>query len=407
MDKTAQKRSLLSKLHEMANVPARSAEEFFKPELKRVMKTLSDADDVVRATLSGEKIGNAQPEDKSSAKSLLKEAKSFINRREYMSAIASLGRFHKKMADVAEVMKNLNLNVDSLHHRFLFEKLPVDQRRHLQGLRERLGHDATNSLTKEAGIMDFFHNIGTQRGRALAAWEKRYPKEVGPIRDGVLAQLDNAQSALDQVLGLLKEMSSYRAGRRIDNYLDGAKQVVAAVNRYDTGKNGFRTFYTDVVKPRLERLEAEEKQSAVPAVSTQNSAQLGQRQVPDTDGETPPPSQVVVDQSSPGASTVLPPPPATPSNVSAPEPVHDTEPSPPPSMTPSAPPEGEIGEKSDKVLQQMMQSKSSNFLQTLEMLSSENPKMVASYISKYATRIQESDPHTALKLFRIAKSLRG
>src|SRR5579864_6571565 len=171
MDKTAQKRSLLNKLHEMANVPARSAENFFKPELKRVMNTLIDADDVVRSTLSGEKVGKATPEDSVSAKNLLKEAKSFINRREYLSAVANLGRFHKKMQDVVNVLDKLTLNVNTLHHQFLFNKLPTKHREHLEDFEKRIAAQRLPYLTKEAGIMDFFHNIGTQRGRALAAWE--------------------------------------------------------------------------------------------------------------------------------------------------------------------------------------------------------------------------------------------
>lgn len=405
MEKTAQKRSLLNRLHEMANVPARSAEEFFKPELKRVMKTLSDADDMVRSILAGDKVGNALPEDKVSAKSLLKEAKSFVNRREYMSAIANLGRFHKKMSDAADVLKNLNLNVDALHHKFLFEKLPSDQRRHLQGLRERLGQQQ-NNLAKEAGIMDFFYNIGTQRGRALAAWEKRYPKEVGPIRDGALSQLDNANSVLDQVLALLKQMAGYRAARRIDNYLDTAKEVVSIVNRYDNGKNGFRSFYTDVVKPRLERLEAEEKQSNPNIPVPSGDAPVGSPA--GSTVNTPPSSRVFV----PGDEdvTLLPPPPKVPTNLGVPPAEPTTDPAPPPVHVSSAPPDEEIGAKSEQVLkelQQPVQASFAQFTKTLQTLSQGDPRVVAAFIRKYATSIQAQDPTTAIKLFNIAKSLRG
>lgn len=422
MDKTAQKRSLLNKLHEMANVPARSAENFFKPELKRVMETLINADDVVRSTLAGQRIGKATPEDPVSAKDLLKEAKSFVNRREYLSAVASLGRFHKKMNDVAQVLKGLNLNVNNIHHRFLFDKLPTKHKEQLESMRGRFASQQEPYFIKEANIMDFFHNIGTQRGRALAAWEKRYPKVVGKIREGAQSQLESSENLLNTVLSELKVMASHRASRNIDAYLNSANEVVSAINKYDTGKDGFRNYYNNVIKPYLDtqaRLETEEAAQNIPVVdpskvvtddkdSTVPAAPLDEAfKSPVPSGSAPPSEfgRVSIPVPSGTPSTMLPAPPKMPTDLSV-----------PPAKVPSLPGAAEKS-KLDQVHEDIMKeweeknkgttAAYKSFVESLNVFSEEDPTLLAAHISKYARSIQADDPATAIRLFKIAKSLRG
>jgi len=435
MDKIAQKRSLLNRLHEMANVPARSAEEFFKPELKRVMNVLIDADDVVRSTLAGSKVGKATPEDPISAKDLLKEAKSFINRREYLSAVASLGRFHKKMSDVASVLKNLDLNVNNIHHRFLFEKLPGKHKEQLENMRSRFASEQSEYFIKEANIMDFFHNIGTQRGRALAAWEKRYPKVVGKIREGAISQLENAQNMLEHSLTLLKTMASARAGRNIDAYLEASKELTNAFNKYDNGKGGFKNYYTDVIRPYLDtqaKIEAEEAtkvsvpdSSKVSPVGSNSDTSGTVPAGPLPDAFKPAPGPGVTGETLPGVApptqssqakpgdtlsvTPLPPPPNVPSDV--------TPVAPHPPVVPSLPvPNVPEQSKLEKVHQEIMKeweaknksrtSSYNSFIESLEVFSNEDPALLAAHISTYARSIQVDDPNTAIQLFKISKSLR-
>jgi hypothetical protein len=423
MNKIAQKQGLKNWYERMKDVPFRSAENFFKPELKRVMARLAEVDDVVRSTLSGSKIGKASPEDATSAKNLLKEAKSFINRREYMSAVASLGRFHKKMFDVAQVLKALDLDVNKIHHQFLFNKLPNKHREQLEEMRSRFATGSPEYFIKEAGIVDFLRNIGTQRGRALSAWEKRYPKIAAKIRDGASMQLESAQSVLTDSLELLKEMGSNRATSNIDAYLANAKQLINVINKYDTGKNGFRNYYNDVIKPYLDaqaKIEAEEAQEQ----STSNAAKSVQNMLVDQSGKNlaeeaaaPSSTRIVVDPSidpdveiSGNAPTSLPRPPAIPNNFPLPR----FNPTVPPSV-PSLPHpavNAPIPEKykSDEVAEDLFGPKKdayTAFLDSLEVFGNENPIVLASHISKYAKSIQADQPATAIKLFKIAKSLRG
>lgn len=431
MDKTAQKRSLLNKLHEMANVPARSAENFFKPELKRIMTVLNDADDVIRSTLSGEKIGRATPEDSASAKDLLKEAKGFINRREYLSAVSSLGRFHKKVQDASNVLEGLKVNVNSLHHKFLFDKLPGKHKEQLDELGRRFASERLPYFTKEAGIMDFFHNIGTQRGRALAAWEKRYPDVVGKIRQGAEDQLESSQELLNDMLITLKTMASYRASRNIDAYLKSGEELSRAFKKYDTGKNGFRNYYTNVIKPYMDaQRKIEEEASASSSAANAVGNMLTEQSKQNLDnagpfGEAPPstgPFSKDVSSNSPSdekefGSVSIPGAPPVPTNVdftaqSIPSPTvpdvsvkQDSTPS-----IPVIPSVKSPAFKSDEVAEELFGPQKSSyhaFIDSLEVFSNENPALLAAHISKYAKSIQSEQPETALKLFKIAKSLRG
>jgi hypothetical protein len=408
MDKTAQKRSLLNKLHEMGNIPAHAAESFFKPELKRVMNTLIDADDVIRSTLAGQKIGKATPEDPVSAKDLLKEAKSLINRREYLSAVANLGRFHKKMQDVSNVLDKLTLNVDSLHHQFLFNKLPSKHRQQLEDFEKRIASERLPHFTKEAGIMDFFHNIGTQRGRALAAWEKRYPQVVAKIRDGAIEQLESSQNLLNEVLTLLKEMASSRASRNIDAYLNTSKQVANSFKKFDTGgkSGGFRGFYNTAVKPWMDKQRQLEQESQAEATSSTAKAvtnmmeEQGKRNLEQEEGV---PEFVT-------PSVILPPPPAMPTGVESTE--SEVEPAESTVKTPVVPslPGTEPKFKSDEIARQLFGTKKSSyeaFIDSLEVFANEDPSLLAAHISRYAGSIQAEQPEVAVKLFKIAQSLRG
>src|SRR6185436_11240322 len=188
MQKTAQKRSLLNKLREMTNVSGIAAEKFFNPEFEDVMNRLRDeTDDPVRAIVTGQQIGEAEaPGDGLSLKSLLSSAKSNLNRREYMKSVADLGRFHKKMHDVVKILSGFRATLDSVHEKFLFKDLDDESKEHLHDLHNRFAPKAASRnqeyFLKQANILDFFANIGTERGRALSAWEKRYPKQVAQLK---------------------------------------------------------------------------------------------------------------------------------------------------------------------------------------------------------------------------------
>lgn len=424
MQKTAQKRSILNKIREMANIPGASVEGFFEPEMKRVMNSLREADDNIRTILSGQKIGKATidpPDDTKSLKDILKSARSNFNRREYMAGVADLGRFHKRMYDVSKFIEKLRLNVDQIHHNFLFQDLSEQDKERIKKLREHMSSAASVQLEyfiKEAGIMDFFYNIGTQRGRALATWEKKYPKVAKDIRDGGLKLLDQADNTLTNTLFLLKEMATARAVRKVDDYMESAHKIQSEYGKFDGGERGFKAYYNNIVQPWIQKFDEWEKsRESAPLISNEQQGQTNNSNIPIP----------LVNQKLP--ITQLPPPPINPNvqnyttptvPVSGPTPAINVSNSPSyttptipvsaPLMTPvpaSMEPEGNEF-KSDQLAKEMWQSKKShiNFINSLDKMSNESPKILANYINKYATLIQNNDLETAIQLFNIAKQLK-
>lgn len=417
MDKTAQERSILNKLREKVNMPASYLDKFFKPELDRVMGELKQLDDYVRSELTGTKIGTAPaPTDAASAKDLLKEARTSLNRREYMTGIADLGRFHKKMYDISKRIEKFVIDVNKIHHKFLFEG--VDDKK-IQQLRSHMNQSLKKAsleeeyFIKEAGIMDFFYNIGTKRGRALAAWEKKYGKQgdIKKLIDGAKPVMDAAQALLDSTLGNLKAMATARATRRPDEYMDIANRVVAEFNKFDSGDKGFRNYYNTAIAPMLkikDDVESGKLPELKPGQQELGGEQVSTVQTP-TDVTTPPMGggfvSPVVHPSSPvAAPTPSPTLTQVPSQigggfVGAPVPTTGLPP------TSSVPPNIQAPEKTEEQLQSKYSHQS--FYESLEALSKEDPRILAKYIAKYATSIQEFDPETAVKLFQVVRRIKG
>lgn len=422
MDKLAQKRTIWNKIREMSNIPAASMENFFKPELDRIMNDLRKKDDNIRSILSGQKIGNSDVEFTagSNIKELVKSARKNFNRREYMAGVADLGHFHKRMFEVKKYIKELEMSVAGIHHRFLFQHLTPKQREHIEGLETHMSAipEATADLQienfiKRAGLVDFLHNVVDKRGRALAIWEKKYPHVAKDLREGGARLIDAADSILADTLGYLKEMATYRATRSVDNYLEAAKKIVKEFDKFDAGDRGFRSYYEKTVKPYLitqKQIEKEQAgQGSAPAPTT----------APTTTEQVPTPTATVPDPGTMGAQQVTP---------SVGDTAPDTARTGPPVMTgpnlnrpfmnrPKALTNvpTQLGPTPDQLapvapapnpqlpLPGLAHSK---FMESLETMSGEDPRVLAGYISKYAASIQNSDPETAVKLFTVARKIK-
>lgn len=401
MDKFAQSkrdtgRGALNWLREKINMPGSYIEGFFKPELDRVMTSLKELDDRIRSVLTGKKIGNAEaPSDGVSAKDVLKRARTNFNRREYMAGVADLGLFHYKIADIAQDINKFFVDVNKIHHKFLFEGLPEEYKENLQILREHMDNmqrkaSSADYFIKEAGIMDFFYNIGTKRGRSLAAWEKKYPKQTKDLREGGDRLINEAQKLLDNTIINLKQMATARATRRPDEYMDIAQKIKSDFDRFDGGDKGFRAYYNNAIMPWLkikDEIEASEVKKAPPVETPSGpvpgKVELGHESV------TPVPGT----------------PPVTPSSTTAPSPAT------PPANVPAmpggteAPPQSQAEERAPITERQipLFPKAHQRFYESLESLSKEDPRILAKYIAKYASYIQESDSETAIELFKIAR----
>lgn len=452
MQKTAQKRSLLNKLREMTNVSGIAAEKFFNPEFEDIMNRLRDeTDDPVRAIVTGQQIGEADaPGDGLSLKSLLSSAKSNLNRREYMKSVADLGRFHKKMHDVVKILSGFRSTLDSVHEKFLFKDLDDESKEHLHDLRNRFTPKAASYnqpyFLKQANILDFFANIGTERGRALGAWEKRYPKQVAALKKSSASMLTQSERLLSIVLSVLKEMASARSVRNPDKYIAAAAKIIKAYDNYDSS---FKNYYNTTVKPfenvisgfapkkvdvsdkpaELGNQEVSKKpeDGDITMLPRIPEAKLPQGLSPQSGlGNSPSVSFPLVNQVPSSTVDLAPeeiqtlPPSAPPSltqrvrdtEVSPVGSSRDTEPSPSALNTEMSPPPSSRPAtskfKSDEIAREMWgTSAHRNFYNTLSKMSGESPAVLALFIKKYATNIQKSDPAAAIQLLNVAKSIKG
>lgn len=389
MDKFAQKRSVLNQLREKINMPGNYLEGFFKPELDRVMTSLKELDDRIRAALTGQKIGNAEgPKDGLAAKDLVKSARTNFNRREYIAGLVDLGNFHKKMFDITQDISKFFVDVNKIHNKFLFEGLPKDYQDNLKSLREHMSTKAEfipqAYFIKQAGIMDFFYNVGTKRGRSLAAWEKKYPKQTRDLREGGSRLVEDAQKLLDNTLANLKQMGTARATRGPDEYMDVANKIKGDFERFDGGDKGFKAYYNNVIMPFLKIKDSidqmapkPETPAAQPPVDNSTKTELGS--IPSPQPTEQEPVFPLVNQ--------------------APIQVQDSEIEEVAPETQRNPPMG-FPDKPPITAHQ-------SFYHSLQALSQEEPVILAGYISKYARSIQDNDPETAINLFAIARQVRS
>lgn len=412
MQKTAQKRSLLNKLREMTNVSGIATEKFFNPEFQELMDRLRDqTDDPVRAIVSGESIGNASaPDDAISLKELLKGIKSNINRREYMTAVASLSRFYHKMHDVVDLLKKFNSNVDKIHEKFLFEGLDEDNKRHLRDLKKRLSaYDQyrDTAFVKEANILDFFTNIATERGRALAAWEKRYPKQLSKLKKDTATTLQQAEKLLSTTLSALKEMATARATRNPDNYIKIANDKI--IKSFETFDRNFKEYYNSNVKGFLEKQQftmPEVLNDPVGSPVAPQAATIPATPIStDLKGDTVVapvviPQDTIKDTPNPSPNTIqgLGDPPKKPLSI-------PLLPRIPKLLTqsPSTSPTDTIDDaaQTNKIVNSIHQ----DFMDSLQVLAAESPILLAKHINTYAKSIQSYDLETSIKLFKLAQSI--
>lgn len=421
MEKTSQKRSVLNRIREMTNVSGIAAEKYFNPQFEEVMNNLRSVDANIRSIAAGKSLDNGDPgSDPVALKDLLKSAKSNLNRREFMTSVADLGRFHKKVAEIVSELTTLQNKVDEVHHQFLFQDLGDEHVKELQNLKSRWASEEKRRIVKEASIMDFFHNILSDRGRALSFYEKRYDKQVKPLRSATVNILLQSEKVLNNILSVLKEMATARATRSPDKYISAAGKIEKVYRNYD---QSFKAYYSDKIKP-FEKFFTQEQSKQVDngGVGGQDIP-VAPREVPELNFQTPKQNPQTLNQPQDTLSKLdekygpvdlvnpnIPKDPKIPSGtgqtipgVRQILPPHDTVPSPKPNMDPDEP----LTLRSPKKDGEIKANSHENFYNSLQSMANEDPIIVASFIRKYAESIQNSDIETAIKLMKTVRSIRG
>lgn len=398
MDKFAQKRTFLNKLKEKTNLSGMAAEKFFNKEFAEAMNGLRKADDNVRKTMLGDISGLPAFQ----TKELLAQVASSLKTREYVDAFTQLGSIHSQFMSIKSEIENLKSEFSKVHEDLLLKNFKeddkmsfeeknkvIERRKNLAELQKRLAISANNQFIKQAFLGDFFKNVGTERGRALAAWEKRYASEVAKWRDGTGRLLDAGKNIYKSMIDQLKVMAKARATRNIDDYINAAGVFMPAIADFN---KDFKKYYQDAMLPLLKKLELDNP-GVVPS-------------------ETTAPSDPAV-KSLQNQEVV------SPAAITAPQPVV-LEPASDTLRNPDVISKYIREEALEKAQTNQLSSlddtespltlrsaSHAQFYRILEKFASEKPSVLKKLISGYAKKIASSDSKTSVKLLKIASNIKA
>src|SRR5258708_6824859 len=243
MDKLAQERGLLNKLREKVDVSGRLLESV-SPEFGKTMSRLRHADEKIRSYAE-------------QLRALVRQAKSDVRRRDYLSAAAAMSAFHERCRYIAAELERFRNSIDMKHYKMLLDQFDDEQKEQLFGydpvkdikLEEAPKEDADDgiviaSLQKQAGLSDWWfkitdpladvvHNLTDQRAKAMKALEKRF--SVSFLRDlkkNSITIVNNSEKFLHFLLAIFKKLATALATRNLNHYTEDAKKFIEKFAEY-------------------------------------------------------------------------------------------------------------------------------------------------------------------------------
>lgn len=269
MDKLAQERGVLNRLREKANITGRILESL-NPEFQEMMDKLRATDEQIR-------------ERATDVKSNIRAAKSYLNRRDYLSAASNISAFHEKCRYVVALLDKFIKGVDLKHYKFLLDQFDDEQKEQLFGYDPNKSinveedtapvsdHIVTAALTKQAGVSDWWfkmtdpiadlaHNLTQDRAIAMRALEKRF--SIAFLKDlklNTATMVTRAQRFLSILITSLKRLATALAKRNIDQYVSTAKNLIA---KFAGFHQQFMKYYNASIVPlkdQHEKLQEEKR----------------------------------------------------------------------------------------------------------------------------------------------------
>jgi hypothetical protein len=233
-----------------------------------------------------------------------------------------------------------------------------------------------------------------------------YPEQFKTLKEGIATLTRESQSLLNKTLLQLKEMATARATRKVGLYVKAGEVVIKHYQQYD---NVFDSFIE-----KNQNLLNKIKESAAPVVKPEPvPATMPMTQKPVTQPMSQPLPSAAFKPMDP-VTEVTPAPAMSDAKTNVYQQV--VQPGGIPSLkvqpTPEFEEQGPSTIKSPVLNYQekvspVVQVAHAKFLESLEAMSNEHPVIIANYISKYASSIQDKSPALALKLFKMARSIRG
>jgi hypothetical protein len=236
MKKESQKRSLLQRLHESANVGGLMMEKL-SPNLQELMDNLRGADNTVRELAAGGPNGL-------SLKELLKAAKKSLNDARYLQSVGYLGSFYNRLEDINKEFSRIRGLADKEHLDFLSKGLDDEGREHLLNLhKQHVKACSTLGMNKFGGLFNLFS--GFKR------WEKLNPSFTKELRNSIVEHVRAAERVYNVFNSTLKEMGSLRASRKIEGYLKDIEKIAKV---YVPAKVAFENFYKSRIKSYVDKI---------------------------------------------------------------------------------------------------------------------------------------------------------
>lgn len=465
MDKRAQKRRMFDKIREKVDIFGHAAEEF-SPTFNKLMTELRNTDVMIRDSLLEQDpslkdlLKSARSNfNKREYMASVTDLKSFHDKIDVVVRVLS------------HLQRNVDEAHNEFIFGGLPQETITGLKSLKDKFDEKKNASQENSLVKEAIFSDLWYALTHERGKAMRGWEKRYPQKMRKLKAETNSLIRKSEGLFSQLISSLKEMSSARAARNIEKYVKAADKITEKFTIYNAEFKTFYESNIKNFLEKLLLQEAEQnKKEEIKSVETSDTA-VGDQEIsapatkkentlfqalPNDTVESPktkkdpitsiteglprtqkdPITSVEVPSSrmgpptppqSSGTRTRLPEidpsnpfprPPRLPQDLITPDVREEliqgtkTNPAAPMAKRPqvSEPPSTEMtGEPIFDPEHSPYTYRSAHpLLKTLQVLSSENPQLLAVEISKYAKSIETTDPKTSSKLFAlVGKILNG
>lgn len=239
MDKLAKVKrriGLLNKLKEDFS-PFGKAIEGLDSELSLLMDKLRETDDNAR-----EIAVNLKP--------ALKAARSYYNRKEYLTAAIYLSKFHDELEKIIQTFGDVKNFAEMKHQEFLFGDLDSENKEYLL---KNMPTKFNKKREKKAGLADWWHNVSTPRGDAMRAYEKRFPKSFKELKMQTEKIVSKSELFLKKFNIALKTLAKFRADRKLENYVSLVESIEKSFNEYD---KSFAEYYHKYIDRLVKMQEA-------------------------------------------------------------------------------------------------------------------------------------------------------
>ena len=300
MDKIAQRRKLLSKIHEATSIKGRILEKM-NPEFREVMDSIRDTDARIR-------------EYAENIKTASRNARSSVRRNDYLQAAQNLTIVHDKAKYIAAELEKLKNLINKKHFNILLNKFDDDHKRELFEYDPKkivkLETETNELIKKYAGIGDWWfnikdipsaimHNLFTGKGIAMSALQKSFST---PFLKTLKTDTENlttkTEEFVENLLDIFKKLGNAVGTRDIHTYVLESNNLI---KKYAGYNRTFLNYYNKNIEPiKSHYIQLKEEMNAAEAERLKQTQQETERlkQIQQQQAATQPPAnQPPVNQS--------------------------------------------------------------------------------------------------------------